>query len=210
MKTRNVDLKNTPLLTNNICKYIYLEAPSLPELKKKVKEYEVLLIRALTNAYKLSNLSLDKNGTYTILPDGNYQSSIFLNFSGIKKEETTNPEKTLQYIKHLTALESKHSEVHTSKSLPKQQIKNHHKSVVIPIEIKPEDTVIDVICNKQRQLLEQLITDTNLTKVSFFTGKKCKDCNTNKTKISIRVEYDYIEILQKTEGHSDPEEPENR
>ena len=168
MKTRNVDLKNTPLLTNNICKYIFLEAPTLAELKKKVKEYEILLVRALTNAYKLSNLTLGKNGDYTILPDGNYQSSIYLNFSGMKKEEIINPEKTLQYVKHLTAMESKKREVHTSKAMPKQQIRDYHKSLIFPIEVKPHDILMDLISNKQRQILEQLITDNNLIKISFF------------------------------------------
>lgn len=210
MKTRNVDLTNTPLLTNHIYKYILLEAPTLPELKKKVKEYELILVRALTNAYKLSNLSLDKNGSYTILPDGNYQSSIFLNFSGIKKEEITNPEKTLQYIKHLTALESKHSGKQSVAILPSSQKRESHKSITIPIEIKPDDTEIDVISTKQKQLLEHLISETNLVKISFFIVDRNKNADTNKKIIYLKAEYNCMEVIQKQDEHSDPEEPENR
>ena len=208
MKTRNVDLKNTPLLTNNICKYIHLEAPSLSELKKKVKEYEIILVRALTSAYKLSNLSLDKNGDYTILPDGNYQSSIFLHFSGMKKEEITNPEKTLQYIKHLTAMETRSPEIHALRPMHKPQTKDYHRSIIVPIEIKPEELEIEAISRKQRQILEQLITDINLIKIDFFRVKK-QNLNNNTT-FSLKVEYDYREVLELPEGHSNPDEQGNR
>ena len=206
MKTRNVNLTNTPLLTNNICKYIYLEAPTLLELKKKVKEYEVLLTRALTNAYRLSNLSLDKNGQFTILDDGNYQASIFLNFSGRKKDEITNPEKTLEYIKHLTAMESKNPGVYIHKTIPKIKTKDYHKIVIIPVELKPEETEIEAISKKQRQILERLITDTNLIKISFFVNKN----SNGNTKLSLKVEYDSREILEFPEGHSDLNDAGNR
>lgn len=210
MKTRNVDLNNTPLLTNNVCKYIYLEAPSLPELKKKVKQYEILLVRALTNAYKLAELSLDKNGTYTILPDGNYQSSIFLNFSGMKKVEITNPERTLQYIKHLTAMESKKPEVDTHKPKIKQKITNYHKTITIPIEIKPGDIEVDVISSKQRQILEKLIEDTNLIKISFFRANKQQNPNTNITTVSLKVTYNYIDVIETPRTHFNSDALENR
>ena len=210
MKTRNVDLENTLLLTNNICKKICLKAPSLLELKKKIKEYELLLIRCLTNAYQLSKLSLDKNGTYTILPDGNYQTSIFLNFSGIKKDEITNPEKTLQYVKHLTAMESKSPEVHISKTMPRHQIRDYHKSITVPIDITSQDALMDVVSDKQRQILEQLVTDKNLIKISFFIAGKNQKIDENHTTISLKVEYDYRDILEIPVGHSEPDEQGNR
>lgn len=210
MKTRNINLNNTPLLTNHICKYIFLEASTLAGLKKKVKEYEILLVRALTNAYKLSNLSLDKNGTYTILPDGNYQSSIYLNFSGMKKDEITNPEKTLQYVKHLTAMESKSPGVYTSKSMPRHQIRDYHKNITVPIDITSQDALMDVVSHKQRQILEQLVTDKNLIKISFFIAGKKQKIDENHTTISLKVEYDYRDILEIPVGHSDPDEQGNR
>lgn len=209
MKTRNVDLENTPLLTNNICKYIYLEAPSLPELKKKVKEYEIVLVRAITNTYKILNLSLEKNGDYSILPDGNYQSSIFLHFSGKKKEENTNPEKTLQYIKYLTGMESRKADASARKIITKKQKKDYHRSIIVPIEINPEELEIEVVSRKQGQILEKLITDTNLIKVSFCRVNKKHDPNTNTTTISLKVEYDYREILEISRGYSDPGEQGN-
>lgn len=202
MKKRNINLENTPLLTNNICKCITLEAPTLSEIKKKVKEYEMLLVRVLTNAYKLSSLSMDNDETYALLPNGNYETSIYLNFSGIKKEEVSNPEKTLQYVKHLTTMESKKQNITTQKEIHVQQNKDHHTSIIIPIEIKTEDTISDVISNKQRQLLEQLITDTNLIKVSFFIESKKRNPDTNCTTISLKVDYDYREILEIAEEHS--------
>ena len=210
MKTRNVNLENTPLLTNNICKYIFLEAPTLSELKKKVKEYEILLVRALTNTYRLSALSLDKNGSYSILPDGNYQAAIFLNFSGTKKDTITNPERTLQYVKHLTAMESKNPGIHIEKSTHKQELRDYYKSIHVPIEMKPEDIEIEVISSKQRQILERLITDTNLIKISFYRENKKQNLDTNITTNFLRIEYHYRDVLEIPEGHSDPDEQGNR
>lgn len=210
MKTRNVDLKNTPLLVNNICKKICLKAPSLLELKKKVKEYELLLVRCLTNAYQLSKLSLDKKYVYTLLSDGNYQATMFLNFSGIKKEEISNPEKTLQYIKHLTAMESKGNDSNGECPRSKHKINNYHNKVFLPVEVKNGASETNVIADKQRQILEKLVTENDLLRVDFLTAMRRKNFETDSTTISLKVEYDYREIIEMPAGHSDPDEQGNR
>lgn len=210
MKTRNVNLENTPLLINNISRKICLKAPSLMELKKKIKEYEILLARCLTNAYRLSNLSLDKNHRYTILPDGNYQASIFLNFSGKKKEEISNPERTLQYIKHLTGMESKANGENGEYLNTKQQIRDHHNVVIMPVEVKEGDSEINSISEKQRQILEKLITDIDLVKVDFLMTMRKRDVEAKTTTISLKVEYDYREIVEIPREQSDQDNLESR
>lgn len=197
MEIKNVDLNSTPLLTNNICKYIFLEAHSLIELEKKIKEYELLLIRALTNTYKLSNLSLDKNRAYTVLPNGIYQSSIFLNFSGIKKAEATNPEETLQCIERLTEMEYKKSKEKGESPKTKCKEKFHQNYIVLPLEIKEGESEVDIISEKQRQILERLVTDNDLTKVEFLMVTKKRNFETKTTTISLKIRYDYREIVEK-------------
>lgn len=197
MKTRNVNLDNTPLLINNICKYIILEAPTKAELIKKVKEYEILLAKALTNKYKLTHLLLDNNGQYNLLSNGNYKASILLNFSGFAKSEITNPEKTLQIVKHLTALESKQrgtSSVVTKQS-NKKTMKSCSKSELIPVKINPGMNIDEAISAKQAQVLEQLIKKTNLKDISFFISKK--------PVTSIKIMYKYEEEINKIEEQSD-------
>ena len=201
MKTRNIDLNNTPLLTNNICRYIFLEAPTESELTKKAKEYEILLARALTNKYRLTHLSLDNNGQYELLPDGNYRTAIFLNFSGFAKEKITNPERTLQIIKHLTALESKKHEINSiiSKLQNKKAMKHFVKSFTLPISVKQGATVDEAISTRQSQILEQLLSKINLTYISFYVCKKPTP--------SIEVTYKYDEAIR---GFEEQNEPENR
>jgi len=210
MKTRNINLEKTPLLTNNIFKCVNIEAPTLPELKKKIKEYQILLARALTNSYQLTNLSLQYNGNYYILPDGTYRSSIYLNFSGKKMEQITNPEKTLQYIKRLTAMESKKTDIKIPLKIKKQETKKHHKSIIVPIQIKPEEQENEVVSRKQRQIIEQIITDTNLIKITFFKFDKQQNTNTNLITVSLKVDYEYIEVLEIPVKKSTPDELESR
>lgn len=196
MKTRNVDLNNTPLLTNNICKRIFLEAPTEVELIKKVKEYERLLARVLTNKYKLRYLMLDNNGQYEVLPDGNYQASMLLNFSGCEKDEIVNPEKTLQIVKHLTALESKKHEVQAiiPKPLNRKAMKSHIETKTIPIEVKEGISVDEAISAKQKQLLEKLVGKVNLKRISFLIHKT--------PTISIETTYEYEEEIKKIDESS--------
>lgn len=197
MKTRNVNLNNSPLLTNNIFKHIFLEAPTEKELIKKVKEYEVLLTRVITNKYRLTNLSLDNNGKYELLPDGNYQASMILNFSGIEKGEITNPERTLQIVKHLTALESKKNDVQAIilKPLHKKVMRTHMKSIAIPIDVKSGVAIDETISTKQAQLLEQLINKVNLKKVSFSIKKT--------PTVIVETTYEYDEEIEKPKGQNE-------
>ena len=210
MKTRNVDLKNTPLLSNHICKNICLKAPSIQELKKKVKEYEILLVRSLTNAYQLTSISLDRNGEYTLLEDGNYQTSMFFNFSGIKKDLITNPEKTLQYIKHLTAMESKPKNENAMFLRTKQKVRSYHKTVSIPIEFNHEEVEADVISAKQRDILEKLVLDTNLINATFTSASKIRGTDGKIKSISLKMDYDAKEFIEIPEEHSIQDDEENR
>lgn len=196
MKTRNVNLNNTPLLTNNICKRIFLEAPTEAELIKKVKEYERLLARVLTNKYNLRYLMLDNNGQYEALPDGNYQASMLLNFSGCEKSKIANPEKTLQIVKHLTSLESKKHEVQAIIPKPsnKKAMKSHIESTTIPIVVKNGISIDEAISAKQEQLIEQLVSKVNLKKISFLIHKT--------PTISVETTYEYEEEIKKAEKNS--------
>lgn len=202
MKTRNISLENTPLLTNHICKHVVLEAPTELELDKKVKQYESILIRAITNAYRLSNLTLDNKGTCHVSPTDSYKTSIFMNFEGKKLETIINPEKTLHYVKQLTGLESKKQ--HESNILTgTTNFKNEtsHTNELI-IEADNESEIDKKIAAKQRELLENLVERVNISQISFLTTSKHIDSKTGKIIIKITAHYKCREIKLKKEEHT--------
>lgn len=210
MKTRNVKLENSTLLTNHICKHVVLEAPTALELEKKIKNYKLTLTKAITNAYRISSLTLQNDCSYHISPTGNYQVRLFINFEGKKKAEIANPEKTLQYLKQLTSLTSKkHQEAHLIKNPNTTRIKALHNETMI-IEVEHEDQTDEVISIKQKELFERLVTTTDLTSISFFTKFKGKDPETGKIIMSISVQYKCMEKPNKDVPQSPPEEPGNR
>lgn len=210
MKKRNIDLEHSPILTNHICKHIVLEAPTVSELEEKIKNYELILARAITNAYKVSSLTLQDNGLYHISPTGSYQAGLFMNFDGKKKEKITNPEYTLKCLKQLASLVSKNQQIaHNIKhsNIPTKEA-SHTDTLVIDADSEFE--MDDAIANKQRELLEQLISTTTLTGISFIPKSKYKDPNTGKITMTLGVNYTCREIQRKKVEHTDPEEPGNR
>ena len=189
MKTRNIDIEHNPLLINHICKHIILEAPTIAELQKKIKEYELILAKALTNVFRLSHLSLETDGSFRVSPNGSYQTSIVMTFSGKKKLEVSNPEKTLYYVKQLAALESKKQhESNIIKSFRKLEEKSIH-SEAFTIEGKDESELEQKISQKQRTMIENLIERTILTQISFLPTEKNKDSKTGKISITITANY---------------------
>ena len=209
MKAKNVTLQNTPLLINNICKHVCLKAPSLEELEKKVKRYEMLLVRCLTNAYQLSDIQLDRKNIYTILPDGYYQTSMLFSFSGKRKEEITNSKKTLEDIKKLAELESKVEECDVLPPI-RHIVKNYHKTISLPIEIKDGENELNMISNIQRQFLEDLVEDKDIIKVIFMKEKRIKKAETKTIIISLKIDYDYRDIIEIPLGHTNQDDPGDR
>lgn len=205
MKTRNVSLENSPLLTNNIVKQILLEAPTISELQKKVKEFELILVRAITNAYQLYELTLDKKPEYSILPTGSYQVALIMSFSGKKKDSVTNPEKTLQYLKHLTALESKKDK--ETNSMRPRNIKTREIDCLktIEIDVNQRNKEDEIVSNEQRTFLEQFISNTDLSSITFSVISKSKDYNTGKIRITMQVNYKIRELQQQKAQHQEPE-----
>lgn len=202
MKKRVIDLNNTPILANNICKYIVLDASTPEELKMKIKEYERLLVNALTNKYRLVNLSFDNSSHYSILPDGKYQTSILLNFSGVQKDEISSPEETLEIVKRLKSLESKFqrkTHVISHDTIDVALLGKHcSHTEEIPIDISTDIKLNDAVSSIQNQILENLITKVNVIKIAFSLHKK--------PKTSMNVTYEYIEELSKTNKYHEPED----
>lgn len=208
MKTRNVDLEHSSLLTNHICKHIVLEAPTIPELEKKIKHYETLLVTAITNAYRITNLKLDYDGTYNFSPNQNYQVGIFFNFNGKRKDAITHPEATLHHLKQLASLTSKkHQTSHIISPSTVVSKKASHKTShidTILVEANSEAEIDETISNKQRDFIRRLISTTNLTDISFSSKFINRDSSTGKIRITISVQYKVIEIHKKQEAK--PEE----
>ena len=209
MKTRNVNLENTEILSNNICKTICLKAPTLAELEKKVKEYEMLLIKALTNKFRLLELNLYNNGKYVLLDDGNYMASMVLNFTGVKKVNITAPETTLQYIKKLTTMESKRPEILVTKPMKRPKIREHIEEIIGLIELNPEDRepdrINEIIAKQQQQLLEKIVTETNLLEIKFFITNKKQNPNTNGVTLTMNAKYLCSNIVEKSDEFSNKE-----
>lgn len=210
MKTRNVDLNNTSLLTNHIVKHIILEAPTVSELQKKVQEYKLILVKAITSAYRLSHLVFKNDGSFHISPTGSYQTAIIMTFDGKKKEEITKPEKTLQYVKQLMALESKkqhESNVITgSQTLTKD--KTHIQTFII--EADSQKQLDEKISSKQKDLLEEIIENANLIDISFFTTAKHQDSQTGKITLTITANYTCREKTIKKTEYTDIDQSGNR
>ena len=204
MKSRSVDLEHSSLLTNHICKYIILEASTIPELEKKIKHYETLLVTTITNAYRITNLKLHYDGTYNFSPNQNYQVGIFFNFDGKRKDAVTNPEATLSHLKHLASLEPKKHQISHIISPSTVVLKEASHTDNILVEASCEATIDEAISQKQKEFIENLILTTNLTEISFYPKSRNKDVRTGKIIITMSVHYTAKETHKKQE--TKPEE----
>lgn len=197
MKTRNTDLDQSSLLTNHICKHIVLEAPTIPELEKKIKNYKTLLVSTITNVYRITNLTLDYDGSYNASPNHNYQVGIFFNFDGKRKEKVAHPDATLHHLKQLVALESKKQKTSHIVS-PSTSISREISHVdTLVVEANSETDLDDAISNKQREFIAHLISIINLTNISFVPKSKSKDNSTGKIIYTISVRYKARETYKK-------------
>lgn len=194
---KNTDLETSSLLTNHICKYIVIEAPTISELEKKIKNYKILLVTAITNAYRIINLKLNYDGSYKISNNQNYQVGIFFNFDGKRKDAITHPEETLQNLKQLELLESKnHQMPHiTSPSRVVSQEVSHADAILV--EANSEAEIDEAISNKQRDVIGHLISTTNLTDISFHSKSRNIDSTTGKITITMFFHYMEREIHRK-------------
>lgn len=206
MKKRNVGLEHNSLLTNHICKYIVLEAPTVAELEKKIKNYKALLIEIVTNAYRITNLTLDQDSSYNTSSNQNYQVGILFNFDGKRKDTIMNPVATVHHLKQLAALESKkHHTSHIARPLDLTSREITHIDA-FEIEVENEKEIDDAISNKQREYMEHLISTSNLTNIAFYPKSKNKNLNTGKIKIEMSIHYKVKEIHKKQHFNNKQEE----
>lgn len=207
MKVKNAS-SNT-VLKNNIVKHILLEAPTAAELEKKIKKYETVLARALTNLYRISQLSLSRDSFYHMTPNGSYQAVISFHFFGINRKHIPFPQQTVRDLEQLTILES--GKTHESAIVVSAHLlpAKDAKTAELKFEIDSLDKLEEAICSRQRQTMEDLISKTNLEKISFSFPSKQIDPKTGKVSISMQYQYQtrcLNKSLTGNSGHGEPEE----
>ena len=156
------------LIANHIVKHIVLEAPTIPELEKKVKTFKTLLISAITNSYKITELSLGQGVSYYYsCDDKSYQTSIFFTFAGKRKDMDSIPEESLKCLREMNGLIAKEKTVPQIID-PSLMLKEILKADTFTIEADSTAEIDETIFHKQREFMLDLISNINLTNISFF------------------------------------------
>ena len=185
------------LITNHIVKHIVLEAPTIPELEKKVKTFKFLLISATTNSYKITELSLEQGVSYYYSCEAkSYQTSIFFSFAGKRKDIDLIPEVPLENLRQINGLISKEKTVpHIIE--PSLILKEFSNVDTFSIEADSTAEIDEAISHKQREFMLDLISNINLTNISFFTKSKTRNASTGKIKLEMSVKYTAKERCKK-------------
>lgn len=208
MKKKNAEYNN--ILINNIYKHIVLEAPTAEELEKKVKKYETILVRAITNLYQIHELTLGRDGFYHVTDNGSYQLALHFHFSGINRKNIPYPQQTIKDLEQLTMLESKKH--HESPSVISAHLVQARdlKSNEISFETDSLDKLEEAICSKQKQAIEHLLNETRLENISFFPAHREENPDTGKIKVSMKYYYQTRNLSKNLNGHATPEDSGER
>ena len=204
MKVKNAS--SNSVLKNNIVKHIVLEAPTADELEKKLKKYETILVRALTNLYQISDLTLSRNNFYHMTPNGSYQAVVEFHFFGFNRRHIPSPQQTVRDLEQLTMLESGKKEsprVITAHLSPSKDANEKE----ITFETDSLDALEDAICSRQRQEIEALIGKTSLEHIDFLHIHKEKNPETGKIKVSIKCRYQSRALNKSLTGNSAHDDP---
>lgn len=204
MKIKKANSNN--ILKNNIVKHVVLEAPTIEELERKLKKYEAILAKALTNLYQVSELNLNRDVFYHVTQNGSYQVAINFHFWGLKRNNIFDPQQTVKDLEQLTVLESgkKHE------SLP--VISSHFSSTKstncneITFEIDSLDKLEDAVCSRQRQIMEDLIKSTYLEEIFFLHPHKKETPETGKINVFMKYHYKTRTLGKKLDEHSNHDE----
>lgn len=177
------------ILSNNIVKHIVLEAPTAEELEKKIKKYESILARSLTNLYQISELNLNRDVFYHLTPNGSYQVAINFHFWGVKRNNVLEPHQTIKDLEQLTVLESKkRHEFLPAISSHLSSTKNTNCNE-ITFEIDSLDKLEEAVCSRQRQIIEELIQHTHLDEIFFLHPHKKENPETGKIDVFMKYHY---------------------
>ena len=208
MKKKNAEYNN--MLVNNIHKHIVLEAPTADELEKKLKKYETILVKALTNLYEIHELTLGRDGFYHVTDNGSYQLALHFHFSGIHRKTIPYPQQTIKDLEQLTMLESKkhHESPHVISAHLVQA--RDLKANEVTFEIDSLDKLEEAVCSRQRQAIEHLLDETRLENISFLPVHREENPDTGKIKASMKYYYQTRNLTKNPDEHSVPEEPEDR
>ena len=205
MKVKNASSNN--VLKNNIVKHIILEASTADELEKKIKKYETILVRALTNLYQISDLTLSRNNFYHMTPNGSYQVVIEFHFFGFNRQRIPSPQQTVRDLEQLTMLESgkKHESprVISAHLLPSKYAEEKE----IKFETNSLDALEEAICSRQRQQIEDLVSKSNLEYISFLPPYKQRNSKTGKINIAMKCHYQTRISNKNLTGNSSHDEP---
>lgn len=207
MKVKNSSSNN--ILKNNIVKHIVLEAPTVDELEKKIKKYETILVRALTNLYQISELRLKRDNFYHMTPNGSYQAVVDFHFFGFNRQHIPSPQQTVRDLEQLTILESgKKNEsprVISAHFLPAKDARTNE--IKFGVDSLDKDKLEEAICSRQRQEIENLMSKANFEHIEFLPIVKDKDPKTGKINISIRYHYQSRIPNKNLTGNSAHDEP---
>lgn len=205
MKTRNIDLDNN--LQSNLFRHIILTAPTIAELEKKIKAYEMLFTKIVTDTYNIQELSMQREPYYHVTPNKSYQIGLDIHFYGPKKENTMSEEHIKKYLKELVGMETPHDKLSPNiKGYGLASWKNVESTTLI-FEINDRDKMENTVADRKRQILEELIIKRNLTNAKFSTIYKVVDPKTGKINVSMLVQYEYINYMNKSNEH--PTAPNN-